>query len=1234
MIDIYLKKKDLRCEEKIKECYDYYSNIYTKYDDIYNIYEEYDRIKKKNPPLDTADKNIFFKKKGVLKKVNTKFMKECLLESLKRLVEDITIKDSDSKYNIDIQKYKDESSESKDNYHIYPDIYENDISAKLLEKEELRIHSIPNQLKDIKDKCDNKFFELAPHQLFLKNLISPNTNYYGLLIFHGVGVGKTCSGISIAENFRDIYGNEENKIIILASQNIRIGWKNTIFDPSKGENQCTGDDYYFDDSEENKEIDKKYAKNKIKKYYELSGYSAFANKVKKMLSEKCRHLTDENEILEYQIKLIKEKYSDRVLIIDEVHNVRSDEKGKEGRDTIHYLEMVIKYSDNLRLILLTANPMYNLSTEIVWILNMLLLNDKRTTINEKEIFDKNGNMINESLLKEKSKGYISYLRGENPISFPIRLYPSHDKKNIIKKPQNDETDNRPQLDIFGKTIDEDSKLSFLELYGSKLIGHQEKIYMDQVEIYKEKDSLQIDNENLLLQLSNMVYPGESDNYNDLYGENGLANTMKNDKNSYSYQSDILEEYGEFFHKDLLGNYSAKIKNIIEIIEKSDGIVFIYSNWIKSGILPLVLALEQNGYTNRDKKEILKNSKKIPKISYEGKYIEEYDNKKDFYKANYMVISGTELKSNNLEEELKIVSSEENKEGQKIKVIIGSTVASEGLDFKNIRSIHILEPWHNINKIEQVIGRGIRNCSHKNLDSKDRNVTIYLHNSVLKDTESIDMYLYRYSEHKARQIGNIENILKKNAIDKYFFQNGNFFDKRDINKIMVNPCYRSSRKFLHDRSDKKYSRVCSFSEICNFMENDNPKKYFIPEKNKKDTFQIKYNESLLEIYKKRIHNLYSVSVCYTFGEIKSNLSDIVEVYPDFLYHSLKGMISEKYTLHNCNGDKGYLVRADRYYLFQPYFNNDILLPNYYRLNKGNKNQISYEIIKKEKLKNVFLYEKHKFTNSQIDESFKKLINFELKTHESKVFDYLPDQKDLRISYAFDRLLIEDKYILGYAILLYIKENEIVNDIDESVIKHMISFFEKLFIYYDGTKYYYQDKMNKGSEKDIVGFFLYHHSEKKPLFFNYMNREIEIYNKVDEIDVVRMIKKYQKNSFLDMKGSWGFTTYSERIKYGDPRYTHNGIVLKVIKSTDKLKKKYVYPSGPGIIIQDQATGAWIGESTYEFIIDEFSDILNTLDPKHKKSLEDKTAKRDYVCFIELCLRIKNKYIQNDLIFMKYY
>ena len=1242
MIDYYHNIKSLNCEYEIGRCLDYYKEYLLFQGEYDDIYDEYDIVASKVLTIDYDENTIVFKSK--MKdgrrhlKIHTKFMQACLLESLKRLVEMRTMeecKDVDSELNHDIQTYMTGQRSTENHFIYYPDIYEDKLSDKIISKEEFKRHIIPDETGSIKDKCDSQFFELAPHQLFLKNLISPNTHYHGLLIFHGVGVGKSCSGISIAENFRDIYGKEENKIIILASQNIRIGWKKTIFDPERGDNQCTGSDYYYDDDHE---MDQKYAKKKIKKYYELHGYAAFANSVQKMLNEGCLHISDDKERLRHQIKLIKEKYSNRVLIIDEVHNIRSGESQKNDRDTIHYIEMVIKYSDKLRLILLTANPMYNLSTEIVWILNMLLLNDNRPIILEKDIFDKEGNLIDEELLMRKSNGYISYLRGENPISFPVRLYPKDDLNRIIKKPDNGDKDLRPSLDLFHNRVPDEYKLSFLELYSSSLNGHQLKIYMNEIEKYHALSNLQIDVENILLQISNIVYPGPGESYTDLYGDNGLTNTMKIDKNIYSYQKDILEDptIGEYFHRKKIGEYSSKIESILESIQNSEGIVFIYSNWIKSGVIPMVLALEQNGYTKYDGKEVLKGSNKIEKISCAGKYSSEYTDKKNFNKANYMVIAGSGIGSTNLEEELRMAVSEENKNGHKIKIIIGSSVASEGLDFKNIRSIHILEPWHNINKLEQVIGRGIRNCSHKTLESEKRNVTIYLHTSIASETETIDMYLYRYSEKKAKQIGKIENILKSVAIDKYIFQEGNYFDKNDIDMINVKPAHRTMKSKPYDRSDKEYSRVCSFSKICNYMANDKNKSILIPDKNKYDTFQMNYSSSVIEIYKKRIHNLYLTSISYTFNELNESLSLNKETYPDFLYHAIKEMISEKYSLHNVNGDKGYLIRIDEYYLFQPYYNNDILLPAYYRLNKGTVNSVNYEIKYREKKINTFLYEKHIFTEDSINRSFEKISSFVFKDHELKIFDVIgigrPGLNSITMSYLFDRLLIDDKLVIGYSVLVYLKENEIL--FDEEIIKLLINCICKLFIYYDGSKYYYRDEFKVGNETDLVGFFLYNNNDKKPLYYNYHNREIEIFNKVDEMDIVIMMKANRNSKSLSVSGSWGFLTYSERIKYSDPRYTHNGIVLKVIKSSDNLKKNYVYPGGPGIIIQDQASGAWIGDSTYQFIIDTFPDIVASLSEASRKGLQSNNPKRDYVCCIECFLRMKNLCIQNDLIFMKYY
>ena len=109
---------------------------------------------------------------------------------------------------------------------------------------------------------------------------------------------------------------------------------------------------------------------------------------------------------------------------------------------------------------------------------------------------------------------------------------------------------------------------------------------------------------------------------------------------------------------------------------------------------------------------------------------------------------------------------DNMNGENIKVILGNSVTSEGMDFKNIREIHVLDPWYHLYKIEQIIGRGIRYCSHSYHEKKKQNVTVFLHTAYKDDTtrESIDLNTYRLAEKKATEIGKVEKILKDNSID--------------------------------------------------------------------------------------------------------------------------------------------------------------------------------------------------------------------------------------------------------------------------------------------------------------------------------------------------------------------------------------------------------------------------------------------------------------------------------------
>jgi len=64
------------------------------------------------------------------------------------------------------------------------------------------------------------------------------------------------------------------------------------------------------------------------------------------------------------------------------------------------------------------------------------------------------------------------------------------------------------------------------------------------------------------------------------------------------------------------------------------------------------------------------------------------------------------------------------------MLMTNKTGSEGLDLKEIRNIHIMEPYWNDVLIEQVIGRGVRKNSHIRLPVHERNVEAFIYMSTI------------------------------------------------------------------------------------------------------------------------------------------------------------------------------------------------------------------------------------------------------------------------------------------------------------------------------------------------------------------------------------------------------------------------------------------------------------------------------------------------------------------------
>jgi hypothetical protein len=100
---------------------------------------------------------------------------------------------------------------------------------------------------------------------------------------------------------------------------------------------------------------------------------------------------------------------------------------------------------------------------------------------------------------------------------------------------------------------------------------------------------------------------------------------------------------------------------------------------------------------------------------------------------YAVISGdVDVKDRTIIQD--IASSNDNMHGGVIDLILISSTGAEGLDLKNIRHVHILEPYWNYSRIMQVISRAVRSGSHVALPPGEKNVQPYVYLAVPPESE--------------------------------------------------------------------------------------------------------------------------------------------------------------------------------------------------------------------------------------------------------------------------------------------------------------------------------------------------------------------------------------------------------------------------------------------------------------------------------------------------------------------
>jgi hypothetical protein len=538
--------------------------------------------------------------------------------------------------------------------------------------------TIPKKKKTFKEFCFPKKYKLQLSQQFVSKFINPKSPYKGVLVYHRIGAGKTCTAVRICEEWKHL-----RNIICVMPASLRGGFRNEL------RTLCAENNYLkpneremlsklHPSSDEYKAIIQK-SDERIDEYYNIYSFNKFID------------LAKQNKI----------KLNNTLLVIDEIQNMVSE----EGSYYETLLNLINKGPKDLRIVLLSATPMFDKPHEIALTMNLLPIPEKlpvgcdfqKEFINIIKLRDDKFDfeVKNMDKFKEMIKGYVSFFKGA-----PDHVFPKMELK-YIKCEMSDY-----QYRAYRNILRNESK---------------------NIKKKKITQNIMVDNlpNNFFIgtrYVSNIVFPNKK------IGDKGLKSLT------------------EQKIKRNIKKYSTKFNKILRKIKRNEK-VFIYSSFKKgAGLKSLVKVLETFGYKN---------------------YITDGEGPN-----RYAVWSGDESLA--VKEEIKAVyNNKNNLKGSKLKILLGSPSIKEGVSLTSVKQVHILEPNWNISKLQQIIGRASRFCSHKDVPANQRNVRVYIYLAYHRNLdESVDEYIRYLSEKKNKIIESFEKAIKEAAVDCKIFKNAN------------------------------------------------------------------------------------------------------------------------------------------------------------------------------------------------------------------------------------------------------------------------------------------------------------------------------------------------------------------------------------------------------------------------------------------------------------------------------
>jgi hypothetical protein len=685
-------------------------------------------------------------------------------------------------------------------------------------------------LKNSDDKYTKKEF-LRYHQYIIYQYMIKNPKSRGLLIYHEMGMGKSISAVALAEYYRK--HDPDRNIIVLLPKSLQENFKKNIGKFIKDQTKNYVKDAAkspdlesnLTDSQIDTIVDKKY------KFVSLNASNMFTQMTR--IDKTREELQMEKHLQEFtDIAEKKDFLENSVLIIDEFHNLANSITN--GSYNAIRLYDAIMNTKNVKLLFLTGTPIVNNPFELVPTFNMLRGLVPVDSLTSVTLFPELKKDFDMYFIDDKKNKIKNVDRFQNRIFGMVSYYGSlyFGKKNKEDFP----TELPTKIERVAMSPDQFSRYN-----AARDLEREESSTKSRVvrsERFSAKGSTSSSYRVKSRQISNYLIP-----------EYALGPTRGNKAR--------LKFIDKIKDSDLKKTnlFSPKFGQILANIKKhTNQLGIFYSEFVSGeGIGIFARILELNGYSSFQKNLKLKEEVdsfdiKLGKKggSNDVSNIEGGVEKRSSGKK-YAIISGDV----SIEERSKIVSifdGADNKHGEKIVMLLISKTGAEGLDLKNVRHIHICEPYWNAARIEQIIARGVRYKSHISLPKSEQNVQPYIYLSDYpkgydlkkKKENTTDVDLYQTSIKNKHLINQFLVSLAEASVDCSIHEPK--FNTTVKKQIQCKLCSPNDKKLYHPsiRKDMMLPNPCEelkSSEITAKEINVNGEKFYYSKGTKPKQFHI-------------------------------------------------------------------------------------------------------------------------------------------------------------------------------------------------------------------------------------------------------------------------------------------------------------------------------------------------------------------------------------------------------------